>query len=192
MSATPPAQGSSALPQHHSGQDLKELCSESYQLLTYNGMKLDKLRDENNSQGPWTITFGVHSSMSQAIKEATSKKPGWKKQTAHKKLIPWFLLSAKFRTTHWHVHRTISKIHPKIGGILYQTINFTLLFHFDNANSSKTQISGISKMHIVRRQTSSQRNCFKTLLRSDLTQRRWHLQLCKGRLKMRQHFMRLP
>jgi len=52
MSATPPAQGSSALPQHHSGQDLKELCSESYQLLTYNGMKLDKLRDENNSQGP--------------------------------------------------------------------------------------------------------------------------------------------
>lgn len=86
-------------------------------------------------------SFGVHSSVRQAIKEATTpKKPGWKSKLLAK--TTELLISSGNSVQNY----TISKIHPKMAAILYQTISFTLLLHFDNANSSKTPISGISKI----------------------------------------------
>lgn len=90
-------------------------------------------------------------------------------------------------------HYAISKNHPKMAAILYQILSFTLLFHFDNAKFLKdTNQWNQQNAHHMRCQTPSQRNYFKPSLHSDLTQKCRYLQLCKGRLKMRQHSIRLP
>lgn len=106
-------------------------------------MKLDKSRDETHSQFPHTIPWGT---LSQAVKEGTSpKKPGWKRKLLAKKPLTldlfWQLSSELHNLKNSH----------KNGSNPLSDQKFTFLFHFDNTNSSKAPISGISKkkMHII-------------------------------------------